>query len=383
VPQWIWIVIVLLAGLGIAAALMITRAVPAPVERERPALLVETESVRRRPHRLDVTARGTVLPSRELLLQAQVAGRLVEVSENLEPGGFVAEGELLVRIDGEDYQLEAQNAESAVAEARALLMLEEGRQVVAREEWELFRQEADPQTVDARLALREPQLRQAQAALAAAESRLRRAELQLERTRIHAPFPAMVRAESAEIGQLVGPESRIAELVGSERFWILASLPVEQVQFVSVPGPHHAPASPVRIRQETGTGEIVRTGQVVRLLGDLSPEGLMARLLVEVPDPLGLADGRAPLLLNSFVRLEIEGRTVEDLIEVPRQALRQEERVFVFTEAGTLSIRQPEIAWRLPHSVLVRDGLEDGERLILSPMATPVEGMRLRTAAPP
>ena len=68
---------------------------------------------------------------------------------------------------------------------------------------------------------------------------------------------------------------------------------------------------------------------------------------------------------------------VEGLVELPRAWLHNDDTVYVFAD-GRLQIRQVEVAWRQPDSVLIAAGLEAGDRVVNSPLATPVEGMKLR-----
>jgi multidrug efflux pump subunit AcrA (membrane-fusion protein) len=377
--------LIVLLGAGVVVYFVTTREEPEPDEPEPPSATVRSIEVNRQPHRLDVEARGRVEPSRRVTLLPQVGGRIVGVHDELRPGGFVGEGETLVRIEEEDFRLEVEQAESRLTEARAELELERGRQVVAREEWEIFgdRRQSGDEDTSPRLALREPQLEVAHGRVQAAEAALAAARLNRERTSIQAPFDAVVLAEDAAVGQLAGPQTPVAELVDSAVFRIRAAVRMEQLDFIAIPGVNATEGSAVRVRQDLGGTELTWTGKVVRLLSDLSPEGLMALILIEVPDPYRLndapdADAGLPLLLNSSVRVVIEGRREEALIEIPRGALREMDRVFVFREDATLAIREPEMVWRLPESVLVRGGLEDGERVIVSPIAVPVEGMRLR-----
>jgi hypothetical protein len=120
---------------------------------------------------------------------------------------------------------------------------------------------------------------------------------------------------------------------------------------------------------------------VIRLLGDLEPDGRMARVLVAVPDPLDLgrpADDRMPLLIGDYVRVEIHGRRIDGVYRIPRSALRDNTRVWVATDQDRLSIRTVAVAWRDAETVLVQRGVAPGERLIISDLPAPVAGMALR-----
>jgi len=368
------------AGIGIFTMLVRTKPQPSRSQREQSATLVEVQRAEAGNHQVVVSYHGEVVPSKRIVLQPDVGGRVVWQSPELVPGGRFAEGDRIVRIDPRDYQVALEQQQSAVEQARTQLEQERGRQTVAEREWELFGEEGESSEQGRALALREPQVRAARVAVDAAESGMRRARLTLSRTTLAAPFDAIVTSESVDPGQLVGPQYQLATLVGSDAFWVRVSVPMEMLRWIDVPGMRGAEeGSPARVRQEAGENVIEREGRVVRLLGDLDPVGRMARILVEIDDPYALEDEDSlPMLLGSFVDVEILGDVVEDVYEVPRTALREGERVWLVDADDQLELRDVEIAWRTEDSVWVRTGLEDGDRLVTSRIPTPVEGMRLR-----
>ena len=128
----------------------------------------------------------------------------------------------------------------------------------------------------------------------------------------------------------------------------------------------------------------IRDGRVIRLQGDLSREGRMARLLVSVPDPLGLSAGDhefQPLVVGEYVRVEIVGEELQNVFKIPRTALRNDKEIWVATKEGRLSIRPVKILWREESHVLIRDGFQPEESLIVSDLPVPVDGMMIRIAS--
>lgn len=377
---------VLAAFVVIAAVVVRTAPEPEPEPREELGALVEVAAVERGLHRIDVEAQGTVIPARQVTVQPQVSGRVEWVSDRLVPGGTFGQGQHLFRIERADYELAVETARSALSEAEAQLALERGRGRVAEREWELFRDELDDEQREAALALREPQLRAAEAAVAAARARLARAELDLERTVVASPWDSLVLSESIEVGQTVGPQTLAATLVGTDTFWVRAAVPTERLSAISIPGVGGA-APPSASAAEIGAqgGDAVVEGRVVRLLGDVDPAGRMARVLIEVPSPL-TSEGSQRLLLNSFVDLTIEGESERALFALPRDWLQDGREVWLFDD-GRLEVRSVDVVWRGEETVYVDQGLEDGDQVVTSRIATPVPGMKLRRlgdlAAPP
>lgn len=348
-------------------------------QTQRPPL-VEVVTVFGGRERIDVSGMGTVIPSRKLVLQPEVSGTVIAYHPALVAGGRIGEGEEVIRIDARDYELAVEQQKANVERARVEMQLEEGRRILAEVEWKLFETDIPFTEAGKDLALRKPQLRSAEVNLENALNGLKRAELNVERTVVYSPFNGLVLEESVEVGQLVTSQSRLATLVGTDQFWVQTAIPLERISRVMVEGQDGSRGSPARIIQETGSeGRIERQGRVVRFLADLDPVGRMARLIVAVDDPLGIGEPYAiPLLLGTYVRVEIEGREREQVFSIPRTALREGNLVWLLSDDNRLEIREVDILWRTVDRLLVHNMLHDGDRIIVSRIQTPVTGMQLR-----
>lgn len=329
-----------------------------------------------------VSAMGTVIPDRSVTLSPEVGGRIVAQHKNLVQGGRFKKNQIMVRIDDRDYDLALAQQQANLASASMNLAVEQGRKVVAEREWNLIQEEVRPTEQGRKLALREVHLDNAQAAVNGAKSGLEKARLNLDRTVLRAPFNAVVTDEFVDVGQVVAPGTRIATLVDSDRFLVRVAVPMDRLSWIKIPGLSGKEGSPARITQKVGAGESVRrSGRVIRLLGDLDPVGKMARVLVEVDNPLGGGNDEdvrdLPLLLGAYVSVEIEGPMLDDIVVLPRLALREDNRVWV--KAGDkLSIRNVDVVWSNQNSVFVKGDLAPGEDVITSRIGAPVEGMKLR-----
>jgi len=347
------------------------------------AVLVKTMPVSAGPEQVVVTAMGTVIPAKTIVLQPEVSGRLIYQNPGLVPGGSFREGEEMVRIDPRNYELAVEQQLANVERARFELKVEEGRRAIAEKEWELLEADIPVSESGRQLALRIPHIQNARVALEAAQSGLALARLNLERTVITAPFNAMVLEEYTDIGQQVTPQSNLAKLVSTDEFWVQVSVPVDRLDWIFIPGVNSARSSRVTVIQSTGTeSEVRRHGEVFRLQADLDPAGRMARLLVRVQDPLNRDSRRLPLLLGSYVHVAIDGRQLDEVFRIPRLAVHQGDTVYVMDPEDRLDIREVEIDWRNEEAVFVRNGLRPGERIVTSSIAKPAQGMALRTNGP-
>ena len=373
-----------LIGCGVWAAVWLIqhRPVAAHVEVQPLPALVEVMTAESASRRVYVRAMGTVVPARVVWVQPELTGRIIEQSPELAPGGRFKAGDVMACLDRRDYELAVERQRALVERARLDLKVEEGRQAIARREWRQFTADGNRDDGDADLALRKPHMRNALAALAAAESGLKLAQLNLERTVIRAPFNCMVQEEFLDLGQVVTPASRIATLVGTEQFWVQVSVPMDRLDSISVPDVNATAGSHARVVHMTGgDSRIERRGRVVRLLADLEPLGRMARVLVAVDDPLGLRSGTGPpLRVGAYVRVEIEGAKLEGVCCIPRKALRDGERVWIVNGDDRLEVRPVKIAWRDRDSVLVQAGISGGERVIVSRVPVAIPNMKVRVA---
>ncbi|MFW5883506.1 MAG: efflux RND transporter periplasmic adaptor subunit [Verrucomicrobiota bacterium] len=381
-------IVVLLLAAGAVAYFILTKDPPEQSPRAFEGVLVETEALERSEHELNVHVQGVVMPARQVQLRPEVQGKLVEVNPALEPGGLLQEGEFLARIDPRPYEQALDRAQAALAEAEANLALAKGRNEVAEADWAYFQENTEerPDTINRSLALREPQLDIAEARVASARAQVDSARLNLEYTTIRVPFDSVVLQEQIDAGQYVSPQSPMATLVGSDAFWLRAAVPANRLKHLKIPG-YNAEVgggSAAAIRRDYQDSTTERSGEVLRLYSDLEPRGRMARLLIRIDDPLGLggdADKPMPLLLNSYVRAEISSEASGNYVAVPREAVHGGDEVYLY-EDGKLAIRTLDVAWGLPEKVLVEDGLEPGERIIMTNLSSPVEGMKLRRVEP-
>ena len=363
------------AGAGVYALMSSEPATERAQERAEPARLVETVTVDRRDRTAVVQAWGEVIPANAVEVAPRVGGEVVTTAEALEPGGRVDQGQVLARIDDSDYQVALRQARTELAKARAALRIEQGNQKVAETEAELLNQELSAQERD--LVLRQPQLQQARADVEAAQAAVEDARLDLRRTEIRAPFDAVVQSVSADVGSQVSAGATIARLIATDRYFVELAVPAAKLRWIAARQQDAGPGSKVELANPSVWGEgRTRTGEVVRVRPDLSEQGRMARILVEVTDPL---DREPPMLVGSYLRGRIQGDRLDQVVALDRAYLRDDDSVWVMTAGDRLEIRAVEIAYRGPERVYVSVGLRTGERVVTSEIATPTNGMKLRT----
>ncbi len=368
-------VLVIIAG--IAAAAVITSARKAPPRVDRPALgpLVEVMPVEVAKVPVVVVGHGEVVAKVSVDIVPQVAGQVVKTHRSLVAGGFFRAGEVLVEIDPRDYELAVERAQAAVARAKVTLEREQAEADVAREEWKGLHPDEEPTA----LVIREPQIRQAEAENAAAAADLSVARLNLERTRLSLPFDGVVVSESVDVGQFVGNGSRLATVYGTDVVEVRVPLDSGEVAWFDVPSRRGGRGAAAEVSVGSGAARSVREGRVIRMEAQVDQMSRMIHVVIEVPKPYETAAGQSALLPGTFVDVRIFGRTMEEIVAVPRYAVHDGDRVWVFAD-GALQIRDVEVVRADREQTLLSSGLETGDLLIVSSLDAVTDGMKIRRA---
>ncbi len=362
---------VLLAGTAAAVGLVLARPKAAQTSAEERPVPVRVVIALPADARPSLALSGTVEPARRANLQPEVQGRVVAVAPGLDPGVRVTKGQLIVRLDDVRMRAAVAARKAQVAQAELQVREEQTQRRVAEREWKGV--ELDP-SAEA-IALRRPHLASAQANLASARAQLAAARRDLAATRIVAPFDAIVLEKHVEVGEVVGPGVPILSLAGTDEAWVRLFVAPEDMRWIELPGPGRA-GSPVTIVQADGT---VRHGTVARALGSVERRGRQVQLLVRVPDPYDpppdAGGAAAPLLDGAFVEATVEGRPLSSVYVLPARALVEGDAVWIVGPDDRLQRRPVEIVFRAKNRVFVGQGLEAGDRVVVSPVPTATEGM--------
>ncbi len=328
--------------------------------------------------RIDVATQGTVEPFRAVTLSPQVGGRVLRVHEAMRDGAFVAAGTVLVEIETADFELAIVQQEANVARAELRLLQERAEADASLRSWRELEGDrpADP------LVARIPQIADAERSLAAARAQLERSRLDLQRTRLTAPFAARVRAAAVEAGQLVQPGQALAELLDLAAVEVRLPIPTADAAFLDLPmfADTRRAGPAVRVTAEFGGRRFDWTGTVVRTESELDrrTRRLTVVARVEAPYERTNGDDRPPLTVGMFVQATIEGRTFRDVVEIPRGAVDPDGRVWVVDAEHRLQPRRVEVLRLEAERALLVSGVKAGERIVTSRLETPHPGMPVR-----
>lgn len=396
---------------------------------------VKTEAAIEHEDGIQFVVDGVVVPFRQIAIATQVGGRVAFKSENCRVGRAVESGELLLKIDPTDYELdvrriteevkqarasleeletEIQNTENQVATAEQQLNLEQ-RQVKRSTDLVQKRITSAAEVDDAKRgeltsrnalqmlrdqkALQKSRRSRLESAIALGEANLEQAELALSRTEIHAPIDGVVTVENVEEDGFLQMGSPVVTLQDSSQLDVTCKLHMKQMHWLwqsrgaepiaNVSQAYDFPRTPATIMYELAGTSFEWKGVVNRYDGaGVDNQTRMVPCRVNVADPLQVASKHAgekayasppTLMTGMFVKVKVDAKPPIPLVRVPQKAVQPGNNVWINQE-GKLQRKKISIATSLGDYVVAYQevgGLQAGDEIVITPLATPVEGQEV------
>ena len=376
------VVVIVVVAISIAKMMSSFRKAPEKKTQNVSAPLLNAIQVYPETLQMTVQGFGTVKPRMEVQVVPQVSGKVIQCHPQLVNGGFFRAEEPLVVIEQTDYTLAVESADAAVAQAEVKVEQEKAEADVAHQEWEKLHPDKEPDSI---LVFREPQIRNAQAQLNAAKAQLAKAKLDLERTTLKMPFDGRVVQTSIDVGQFISAGAPVATVYRTDIVEIMVPLEDAELQWFDLPldGNHSGDVvdTPVSVLASFAGGEYTWQGQLVRTEGQIDPKSRMVHVVAQVKDPFKTESSRPPLTPGMFVRVDIEGRQIENIYRLPRYAIRRGTEVWVAAGTGEtkeLTIQPIDIVRMDRDFSYVAAGLNEGVFVITSALGTVTDGMSIR-----
>lgn len=372
--------VIVIAVLGAVSWVILQN--PPEVQRGAPPqaskISVNTQLIERAPFQVQVKSYGRVQPRTQSTLLPQVSGQIVWLNPDFRAGGFFEQGEELIRIDSRDYEAEVAQAEATLMSARQALAEEEARSAQAAADWQRLGNagEAPP------LVLRKPQLNAARASVASAQASLATAKLNLERTRIRAPYAGRVLDTAVDLGQVISSGTTLGQIYAVDVLEVRLPLQNRDLAYLRLPEEYRVEGQEVFQPRVEIRSDLIRPeqwpGRIVQTEGAIDEISRQLHVLAQVDDPYGeKAVDRVPLKVGQYVTALIDGIEIEDALLIPNRAIYQGSYVYV-VEAGLLQRRDIEIAWQDENRALIASGLEAGDQLVLTALGQVISGTPVR-----
>ena len=382
---WVWraliFVLPLLVIIGSIVAFSAMSALkPQPEEKEDvvKAIPVLTDVAVQDDVTLTVNVQGEVQPRTEINLVPQVNGLVTYMSPKFIEGGRFRKGDLLCRVEPIEFELRVTQARANVAQAQTVIAREKSESIIARQDWEDIGTGNTPTP----LTLREPQMAEAEAQLASAQARLAEAELQLARTSLYAPFDGRVTIRHVDQGEFVTAGTRLGEIYSVDVMDVRLPMTNEDLRRAGLTLGYEA-ATPGAGIPVTLSADVAGTfsewqGRIVRTDSRFDSTTRVLFAYAEVLDPFGAgASDGTPLAPGIYVKAAIDGQKLDNVIIIPRAALRGEDKVYV-AEGDTLSIKTVSVISSDRQQAILQRGISIGDAVITSPIRGVADGMRVQ-----
>ncbi len=367
----------LLSGIACAWAVIATRPQMALKTPGAEAPLVTVIQVEAQTLRLDVHSQGVAMPRNEIDLIPEVSGKIIRLHPDFVAGGFFAHNDLLVSIDPRDYDYAIAQAQAQIAEAKRQLAMEEAQADQAHNEWQAL-----GEGTATSLAMREPQLAEARAKLKAAEASLLQSQIKRSRCELRAPFAGRLQTRLAGLGQTIQAGEKLAHIYSTDLAEIRLPLPTDQLAYLDLPlgaGGGQCRACPkVTLTADFAGALQTWEGRIVRSEGKLDDTTGVLFAVAEVLNPYTQKADHPPLLAGLFVQAQVQGKELQNLFVLPQTAVNASQQALVVDAGLRLHIRRLEVLRNEPERILVKNGLNAGDRIVISGIQVPVEGMKVR-----
>jgi len=362
----------------IAAVLFITLSSPSANRRgpKAPtAMSVEIVKLISQPYQVTLDSYGRIAATVQGQLNAQVAGKIVKVSDSFNQGSFFKRGEVLVTIDSRDYDIRVEAAQAELATAQVAFDEEKALSAQAikdRKSIGTLKQASD-------FALRKPQMAAAKAKFQAASANLKQALLDVERTNIIAPYDGRVLAKYVDLGQVISSNTNIADIFATQSVEVSLSINNAQLGLVNLPHNNLRSSAPVNTIELTNSigGEPQRwRASKQRTTANIDNTSQQLSLIAQIDNPFG-SDSKRSLNIGQFVTARITGKTIDDAIVIANSAIYQGNYVYLYAN-GVVERRNIEILFQNKRDAVIKSGLSQGETLITTPLGQIISGTKVK-----
>jgi RND family efflux transporter MFP subunit len=368
-PQGRIAVAIITLAIAVGTTYLLKKFAPVAEEESREKILpmVEVIAVENSSTSIQIRSQGFIEAPTETSLAAEVGGTITAVPDNFKVGQDFKKNEVLLEIDPADYASALAQLQANVADAELNLALEQGN---ARRALRNFKSDLLKGEPPSDLALRKPYVKSAEAKLASAEVAVEKAERDLKRTKIRAPYDCRIRATYSEIGSFVTPGARIADIYERGGFEVRLPISLNDYAFIEDSGTGSEVTFSANIAGETKHWK----GTIIR------DEGVIDRSSRSVYLVASIESDKKDKFLNPglFVKASISGRELTEVISLPRKALYGKDQIYVIDEKNRLRFRTVGVARTERDRVLITSDLKAGERVCTTNLAAAIDKMKVK-----
>jgi len=329
---------------------------------------VKVKTLEPQNYQVNLDSFGTVKPRTQSALVAQVSGQITAISNNFREGGFFTKGEVLVTLDDRDYQAELKMAQAGVLNAQQSLLEEKARVTQAIQNWQRLGNGEQANE----LVLRKPQLASAQAQLLSAQAKHEKAQLAFERTKIIAPYSGRLLKKQVDIGQVVSPNSKLADIFATDTVEIRLPIHNSDLAFVDLPEQYSDQVIVTKnLNKVFFTSDLIKgqkwQGKLIRTEGSIDDNAQQLYVVAQIDTPFkrDLNSLGMTIKIGQYLDAKITGKLLNQVMIIPNSSIYQGSYVYIVVD-GLLQRRAITIAWQNDKQALISSGLSFGQKLVLT-----------------
>ncbi|MCK6262143.1 efflux RND transporter periplasmic adaptor subunit [Vibrio sp. ZSDE26] len=355
--------LIILGVFFIASQILIaSKEEPEQIAIEPTELRIEVLDAAPKEMTFHIDSYGFVEPKYQSKVVSEISGRIVTLSPDLLVGGLVKKGQILANIDPSDYEADLEQAKASLAQAKASLEEELARAEVAKRDWAHVGEGEAP-----KLGLRVPQVKREQANVKFAQAAVKRAIRNVQRTVIRAPFDGLVSERHASLGEYLTVGAPIADIYDTQQAEV--SLPITNSDLAYLPiNDDVSLTATLQVRyagQEFNYPATIKRSERV-----IDRNSRMFNLIAEIDDPYCLEQGRCiqpSLKFGSYVTAKVVANTVEDVVSLPRNLVRNG-KAYVVNDELKLEQRNVNIIRQDEAFAYIQSSFVEGEQISVTPI---------------
>ncbi|MEA2061923.1 MAG: efflux RND transporter periplasmic adaptor subunit [Thermodesulfobacteriota bacterium] len=403
--------VLVLAG-AIAFFIYVNKPQPEKKDRVPVRPVVEVMPAAPETEVMKIEAYGTVVPRVHLKISAEVSGRIVFLHPGFEAGRLIHAGELVLKIDSMTYALDKRAGLAAIDRVKAemarlkqeILNLKANIKLATMDfklsqtelnRFETLKKEdfATKNSVDLalqrkiqsqiklqdfknRLAVTDASMEGLRASLEMEKTRLARADLALEKSRIQADFDGFVLENHVEKGEYIHAGQIIGEMYAENMLDVNVRIPLENMKWIS-PVFKRGDFPEAEVKISGGDDNQVWHGRIARVHARIDERTRMLPMVIELESAQDSQGPLTHLRPGNFVSCLIFGETFEKLYTIPRHILRPG-NIIAVVENNKVVKKKVSVLRHFKERVYVCKGLSKGDMMITSPLPDAAEGMAVK-----
>ena len=342
-------------------------------------LNVKVMEIRERSYEIKIKSYGIIQPQIKSILIVQISGQIISISPNLSTGGVFRKGEELLRIDERNHQANLRIAKASFIKSNQYLIEEKARSIQAARNWERLGNKGNAPD----LVLHKPQLSTAKAELESSRSNFIKAQLNLARTRIIAPYSGRVLRAMVHIGQVVFPNTKLADIYSLDKFEVRLPIDNYHSNFINLPTMNltkeHQNENYPKVWLYSDLGEAHNWhGKIIRTEGIIEEHSRQLHVIAQIKNIYNnRKSNKLNLTIGQYVHAEIEGKTIINAVIIPNDTIYQGKYVYIINNNNILIRRKIKIDWQNDEDTLIFSGLYIGEKLVLTPIGQISSGVQV------